>query len=448
MIYLFIHQNFPGQYRHIVKALAQSTDNTVYFITQPNVNYLANVTKIEYSPNQSGLRDSHPFVTEFDQAVRAGLGVAEVCRALRNDGITPDVIVGHNGWGETLFVKDVFPDVPLLVYFEFYYHGAGVDVGFDPEFSTIFFGDPGRLRVRNAVNLMGFAAADWGHTPTQWQRSLFPPEMQRRITVIHEGVDTDVVRPDPAAWVKLLGEDVLLTSGDEVITYVARSLEPYRGFHIFMRAAAKVLARRSKARVLVVGNDGVSYGMQPPPGTTYREYILDKIGNDVDRSRIHFLGQVEYEQYLKILQVSSVHVYLTYPFVLSWSFIEALAAGCLVIGSATPPVLEVLRNRENGLLVDFFAVDDLARLIEGVIARPRAVAPLRDRARETAVRLFDLKRRQLPRWHRLLEEMTEGRRNRLKMPDLPTTASTQKKTPPTMTAPRRARHARRKTDAP
>jgi glycosyltransferase involved in cell wall biosynthesis len=409
MIYLFIHQNFPAQYRHIARSLADIPGNVVYFITQRNNNFLHGVRKLEYTIPAPARRDCHPFVGEFDDGVRAGLAVAEVCKMLRTDGVRPDIIVGHNGWGETLFVKDVFPDVPLFVYFEFFYHPAGVDVGFDPEFSTIFFGDPARLRIRNAVNLMAFAAADWGHTATHWQHSLYPAHMRERITVIHEGVDTDVVRPDPEAWVHLSASGVRLTRRDEVVTYVSRSLEPYRGFHVFMRSAARILALRPKAHILVIGNDGVSYGMPPPPGTTYREYMLGELGGKLDPSRIHFLGQVDYALFLKVLQVSSVHVYLTYPFVLSWSFIEALAAGCLVIGSATPPVIEVLRDRDNGLVVDFFNVDRLVALVNEALDNPDRMQPLRTRARETATRLFDLKRRQLPMWHRLLADIIAGR---------------------------------------
>ena len=409
MIYLFIHQNYPAQYRHIVRYLADKPGNIVYFITQQNDNYLDKVRKLEYKPSRSDRRGCHPFVGEFDDAVRAAAAVADVCRVLRDDGVRPDVIVGHNGWGETLFVKDVFPDVPLLVYFEFYYHATGVDVGFDPEFSSVFYGDPSRLRVRNAVNLMGFATADWGHTPTTWQHSLHPEDMRRRITVIHEGVDTDLVRPDPSAWIRLSSENIMLTKSDEVITYVARSLEPYRGFHVFMRAAAKILARRPKARIVIVGNDAVSYGMQPPPGKTYRQYMLEELAGKLDLSRVHFLGQIGYLHYIKLLQISSVHVYLTYPFVLSWSFIEALAAGCLVIGSATPPVLDVLRDRQNGLAVDFFAIDEIVSRVDEVLDHPDRMQHLRERGRQTAARSFDLKRKQLPKWRRLLADMVDGK---------------------------------------
>jgi glycosyltransferase involved in cell wall biosynthesis len=406
---LFLHQNFPAQYRHLVRCLANRPENEVYFITQANANAMQGVTKVVYKPVMPAQSTCHPFSIDVDRAIRTGLAAAEACRALRARGIRPDIVIGHNGWGETLFVKDVFPDAPLLSYFEFFYHAHGVDVDFDPEFTPVF-GDPARLRTRNAVNLMGFSAADWGHTATSWQRSLYPSDMRRRITAIHEGVDTTPVKPNPDAWFRLPGHDRKLTRYDEVITYVARNLEPYRGFHVFMRALPEILRRRPHAHVIVVGGDGVSYGSPPPIGASYRVWLQQELRDNLDWARVHFLGQVPYETYMTVLQVSSAHVYLTYPFVLSWSFAEALACGCLVIGSKTAPVLEVLENRVNGLLVDFFSADDLADRVDEVFDHPDGFQELRDSARQTAVTRFDLTTRQLPKWERLINDVVNGRR--------------------------------------
>jgi glycosyltransferase involved in cell wall biosynthesis len=406
---LFLHQNFPAQYRHLVRRLANRPENEVYFITQANANAMRGVTKIVYKPFLPAQSTCHPFSIDVDRAIRTGLAAAEACRALRARGFRPDIVIGHNGWGETLFVKDVFPDAPLLSYFEFFYHAHGVDVDFDPEFTSVF-GDPARLRTRNAVNLMGFNAADWGHTATSWQRSLYPGDMRRRITAIHEGVDTTRVKPNPDAWLRLPGHDRKLTRNDEVITYVARNLEPYRGFHVFMRALPEILRRRPQARVIVVGGDGVSYGTPPPIGVSYRDWLQQELRDSLDWARVHFLGQVSYETYLTVLQVSSAHVYLTYPFVLSWSFAEALACGCLVIGSKTAPVLEVLEDRVNGLLVDFFSTTELADRLDEVFEHPDRLQELRDRARQTAVTRFDLTTSQLPKWERLVENLVSGRR--------------------------------------
>jgi glycosyltransferase involved in cell wall biosynthesis len=409
MNFVFFHQNFPAQYRHFARYLAQQPGNSVCFVTQPNNNSISGVTKVTYRPGFPANINCHPFTVDVDRAIRTGTAVAAACRRLSDQGFRPDFAIGHNGWGETLFVKDIFPDIPLLSYFEFFYHPQGVDVDFDPEFVSIF-ADPARLRMRNAINLIGFEGADWGHTATRWQRSLYPARMRRRITAIHEGVDTDLVQPAPDAWLNLRDKGLILKTSDEVITYVARNLEPYRGFHVFMRALPEILRRRPRAHVLIVGGDGVSYGGPPPQGHSYREWMLAEVGSKLDLGRVHFLGQVSYEFYLRVLQVSSVHVYLTYPFVLSWSFIEAMAAGCLLVASATPPVLEVLTDRVNGLTVDFFDGGELADRIDEVLDDSGRMRHLRAAARRTAVNKFDLKRRQLPRWLQLIEDISNGRR--------------------------------------
>ncbi|MFI4869972.1 MAG: glycosyltransferase, partial [Steroidobacterales bacterium] len=336
------------------------------------------------------------------------------CRSLREQGFRPDLIVGHSGWGETLFVKDIFPDVPLLANFEFFYHSQGVDVGFDPEFVSIF-NDPSRLRARNGINLMAFQGADWGHSATYWQRSLYPPEMQSRISVLHEGIDTELACPKLRATFKLPDSGRVLTARDEVVTYVARNLEPYRGFHIFMRALPLLLRRRKRVQVVIAGGDGVSYGAPPPPRSTFRDMMLQEVGSKLDLSRVHFLGLIDYAAYLNLLQVSSVHVYLTYPFVLSWSFLEAMACGCLIVGSATPPVLEVLRDGQNGLAVDFFAHKQLAHRIEAALDEPEQMKALRQAARTTALTQFDLKRLMLPRWNALFDDLINRRRSPLEL---------------------------------
>ncbi|MGA2189914.1 MAG: glycosyltransferase family 4 protein [Steroidobacteraceae bacterium] len=411
MNYLFIHQNFPAQYRHVVRHLASKRGNRVDFITQPNDNEMVGVTKVTYPKDNRGFVNCHAYSVEIDRAVQNGATVADVCRKMRDEGYRPDLIVGHSGWGETLFVKDIFPDVPLLANFEFYYHAHGVDVGFDPEFVSIF-NDPSRLRTRNATNLLAFEAADWGHSATEWQRSLYPPEMRPRISTLHEGVDTDLARPRRTASFKVPGLRRALTRRDRVITYVARNLEPYRGFHVFMRALPQVLRRCPRARVLIVGGDGVSYGAPPPPRTTFRDMMLEELGSKLDLARVHFLGMIDYQDYLSLLQISSVHVYLTYPFVLSWSFIEALASGCLIVGSATPPVLEVLRDGENGFTVDFFSTRSLANRIEAALEQRDRMQAIREAARATAVEKYDLKRVLLPKWMALFDDLIHNRRPR------------------------------------
>lgn len=276
-------------------------------------------------------------------AVRAGL-------ALQQRGFTPDVICAHPGWGEELFLKDVFPDAKLLTYCEFYYRADGSDVGFDPE-QPVSLDTRCRIRAKNAALLISLEAADWGISPTEWQHRQHPDIFRSKISIIHDGVDTDLGRPDETVTI-ILPDGRPLTRRDEVVTYVARNLEPYRGFPTFMRAAADILRRRPYARILVVGGDEVSYGAGPTDAANWREKMLAEVTPDPDR--IHFLGKVPYDQFLRILRLSRAHVYLTYPFVLSWSLLEAMACGAVVVGSATPPVKEVIDHGRNGFLVDLF----------------------------------------------------------------------------------------------
>jgi glycosyltransferase involved in cell wall biosynthesis len=248
-------------------------------------------------------------------------------------------------------------------------------------------------------------AAVWGQTPTNWQREQYPPIHRERISVIHEGIDTGAVRPDATARLWLRG-GISFAPGDEVVTYSARNLEPYRGFHVFMRALPKVLERRPNARVIIVGSDGVSYGRRPEQAANWREYMLNELDGRLDLRRIHFVGWLPYQQYLAVLQLSAVHVYLTYPFVLSWSLLEAMAAGCVVIGSRTPPVEEAINGIDNGHLVDFFDADGLADRICSVLRNPAASAAMRAKAREHVVAQYDLKTVCLPSHLALIRQLT------------------------------------------
>jgi glycosyltransferase involved in cell wall biosynthesis len=414
MILLFIHQNCPAQYKHLVQHYSNMPGHRVIFITQAERIEGQPFETIVYNPEIPPISNCHPLAVDFEHATRTGLAVAQVCQRLAAEGVVPDIICGHNGWGEMLFIKDVFPDVPVLSYFEFYYHAQGLDVDFDPEFNRMSL-DVMRVRTRNAVNLLGFDAADWGNTPTLWQRHVHPPELRQRISVVHEGVDTDRACPDPAAWLYLQRDGVALNRDNEVVTFVARSLEPYRGFPTLMRAAPEILRRRPKARLIIVGGDETTYGMPLADGISFRQKMLEEVGDSLDLSRVHFLGRVSYESYLRLLQVSSVHIYLTYPFVLSWSFIEALAVGCTVVGSATPPVEEVLRHGESGLLVDFFSPAALANAVVQLLEDRALAARLGDAARTLAVARYDLQRRQLPLWETLIGDLVAGRRPSLNL---------------------------------
>jgi glycosyltransferase involved in cell wall biosynthesis len=315
---------------------------------------------------------------------------------MRQKGYVPDVIFGHSGWGETLFLKEVWPEAKLLVYAEFYYRGRGADVGFDAEFNPPSFDQVMIAQGRTTHLGQALTHADAGLSPTEWQASTYPPVLRRMIEVIFDGVDTDVMRPDPAATATL-PSGATFHAGDEVLTFINRNLEPYRGYHIFMRALPAVLKARPGAQVVIVGGDEVSYGAAPKGEKGWKDVFLNEVKDRLDLSRVHFAGKVAYPTFVNLMQVTRVHAYLTYPFVLSWSMLEAMGAGALVVGSATPPVQEVIRAGENGLLVDFFDVQGWSdRLIE-TLADPDRFDALRAGARRTILSRYDLKSHCLPR---------------------------------------------------
>lgn len=394
---LFIHQNFPGQFLHLAPALAERGHEVVA---------LTDVANKRQSPVRT-LRYKHeaprvdPAQTRlgrtYTQMSDRGVTVARACCQLRDrDGFVPDVILGHSGWGETLFLKEVWPTARLIVYAEFYYRGVGADVGFDREWQSHGLDQVMIAQGRAAHLGQALLHADAGLAPTRWQASTFPDPLRRMLTVIHDGVNTDVMAPNPGATVTLPNGKVL-AAGDEVLTFVNRNLEPYRGYHVFMRSLPAVLAARPEAQVVIVGGDEVSYGAAPPGAKGWKDLILDQVKDRLDLGRVHFLGRVPYPEFTRLMQVSRVHAYLTYPFVLSWSMLEAMSAGCLVVGSRTAPVAEMLEHGKTGLLVDFFDVDGWSATLTDALARPDLYRPLGQAARRFVIDTHDLKTRCLPR---------------------------------------------------
>lgn len=399
---LFVHQNFPGQYLHLARALGAHPGNEVVFITQRQDASLPGVRKILYKPHRPVTANLHHYLREAEAGTINAQEVARAALNLKASGFVPDVMLGHNGWGEIWYLKDVFPTTPLIGYFEFFYRFRGADVGFDPNETEIFDTGP-RVRTKNVGNLLALDAVDLGQCPTRWQHSLYPPLYQDKLRIVHEGIDTRLVAPNPQARLTLPnGRE--LTPADEVITYVARNLEPYRGFPSFMRSLPDILKRRPKAQVVIIGGDETSYGSRLPNGQTYRQHMLAELEGTLELERVHFMGKVPYPVFLATLQVSSVHVYLTFPFVLSWSMLEAMAAGCLVIGSCTQPIEEVIRDGENGLLVDFHSPQAIAEKVIAALGDPGAYTSLRENARRTVVETYDLHSICLPAQAKLLDE--------------------------------------------
>ncbi len=358
-----MHQNFPGQFLHLVRHLTRQDAHEIVFISEPNQNVIPGVRRVSYRMTRGACPDTYQVAQEFELATLRAELVASTARTLKQLGFTPDIIIGHHGWGELLNLRDVFPDTPLLGYLEFFYHTDSFDVGFDPEFPN----DPSmfpRVRAKNAVNLLALTNGGMGQTPTLFQRSTYPDWAHTRISVLCEGVDLDVCAPDPHGLEQefVLGA-VRVAPDEKLVTYVSRDLEPYRGFHVFMRALPRILRGRSDARIILVGGDGVSYGARLAEGT-WREHMLREVGTGLDLSRVHFVGKLDYASYAGLLKRSDTHVYLTYPFVASWSLREAMASGCAIVGSRTAPVEEFLRDGRTGLLTPFH---DPARLADSVL---------------------------------------------------------------------------------
>ena len=405
---LFIHQNFPGQFKFLSPALVKQ-GHSVRAMTMQKTDAMQwqGVQLVNYTSKRSSTPNVHPWVSDFETKTIRAEACFKAALQMKQLGYMPDVIVAHHGWGESLFLKEVWPEAKLGIYCEFYYHQHGADVGFDPEFPATDEGEVCRLRLKNLNNLLHFEIADAGISPTHWQASTFPEPFKNKISVVHDGIDTQAVAPNSAVSLTLkmaTGQDLVLTRKDEVITFVNRNLEPYRGYHTFMRALPQLLKERPNARVLLVGADDVSYGARPDAAkygaAKWRDIFANEVRgqiSDADWQRVHFLGQVPYHFFIPLLQLSTVHVYLTYPFVLSWSLLEAMSAGCAIVASDTEPLREAIVHNETGMLVNFFDPAALAQSVCELLNNPEERTRLSANARVFAQANYDLQTVCLPK---------------------------------------------------
>lgn len=401
MNFLFIHQNFPGQFKHLSRALAAQGHRVVALTPRVKERSEWNgVTILPYKIEASTGKDTHRWLTDLDTKIKRADYCWRAARKLRDAGFNPDAIIAHPGWGESLFLKDVWPDAKMGLYCEFYHHAEYPHLGFDPEFPVK---DPEadalRIRMKNQNMRMHLSLCDAAISPTAYQASTFPEDWRKLITVTHDGVDTKTLVANQEATFEV-NHGRKLTRNDEIITFVNRNLEPYRGYHVFMRALPEILRTRPNADILVVGGDSVSYGARAPEGKTWKQIFIDEVRDqisDADWSRVHFLGRIPYGRFVSLLQVSRAHLYLTYPFVLSWSLIETMSVEGAIVASATAPVQEVLEHDKTARLFDFFDGDALVRELNTVLDDAELRNRLGKAAREKAVAEYDLRSVCMPR---------------------------------------------------
>jgi len=364
--------------------LAKNKENRVVFITNNDSRTISGVLKIPYKLKRNVPENCHRYLRFYEEVVIHGQAAAEAAIQLKNSGFKPDIIYGHT-WGQTLFMKDIFPDVPLLGYFEWFYNAKGADMGFDGEVLSI--DKLAKLRSKNAHLLIDLYTCDAGICPTKFQKKQFPKEFEHKLKVIHDGVDTDFCRPDENAVFRV-DKNLTLTSKDKVVTYATRGMESYRGFPEFMKAVEKLQKRRKDLHIVIAGEDRVCYGPKLA-NTSYKALMLEQL--DLDLNRIHFVGNLPYDRYVNLLQISSAHVYLTYPFVASWSLLEAMSCACPIVASATEPVMEFVENNKTGLLFDFYDIDEQVEKIEYALNNREKMGKIRTNARKFIVENYALK---------------------------------------------------------
>ena len=369
---LFIHQSFPGQFAHLSQKLAQEGHRVAALTLTPQ-GQVEGVSQVRYSLIRAPQKNLPRLLRETDIKILRGESAALAMRKLRDQDFTPDVVYAHPGWGEAMFVKAIWPETRLVVYAEWFYSALGQEVNFDPEFPPLSHADKLRLSLKNTTFLHALNDADLAITPTEWQKSRFPAWAQKKMQVVHEGLDLSRISLGAPNAVHIPGQSTSLKYGDPIVTFVARHLEPVRGFHVFMRALPHILRQRPDAHILILGKDagakGTGYGVKNPLGKSWRQSLQDEVGKSLDLKRVHFLGHVEYKAYLAILHLSACHVYLTTPFILSWSFLEAAALGLPIIASRTAPVQE-FSHLEGVKLVDFFDHAALSNNVLDVLEQP------------------------------------------------------------------------------
>jgi glycosyltransferase involved in cell wall biosynthesis len=406
---LFVHNNFPAQFGFIAEKLHSEGHRVAAIASETGRVSFEGLTLVKWGTRRGTTEGILPAAVRAEADLIRGGAAAQAALKLKGEGFDPALIVGHPGWGETTYMREIFPDARQIAYAEYYYRSRGGDVGFDPEFSPARERDPHELYAKNAGMAMAFAEADAIVSPTPFQASVLPEVFRARTHIIHEGVDTAVVKRHSNPKLTM-GDGKVIDGSRPLVTLINRRFEPLRGFHIFMRALPKLMAAVPDVDVVVIGADeDGGYGNPAVKGTTWGKRVYAEIADRVDRSRIHFVGRVPHALMIEALSLSSAHVYYTYPFVMSWSLLEAMATECLVLGSDTPPVRDAITPGVDGILNEFFDVDALSDAMIEACRNPDKFKDMRKAARETIIRRYDRATICQPAWTALVEPMLERR---------------------------------------
>ncbi|WP_413205668.1 glycosyltransferase [Rhodospirillum sp. A1_3_36] len=401
---LFLHQNFPAQFRHLAPRLAtrEGWDVRGLGVHEPVPPPLLGVTSYRY-PIPDANPSPQPRLREIDTKLRRADGVFRAISTLKEKGFTPDLVIGHPGWGEMLRLGEVLPEAKEISYAEIYYQDTGGDHDFDPEFPYPESNLPLRNRLANAAIDVSMARCRAAVAPTAWQAGRFPAHFQDKIHQIHDGIDTRILKPRERGILDLDGWTV--AKGEKVVTFATRYLEPMRGVHTFLRALPLIQAMEPDCKTVVVGRDDKSYWRMEKDKPTHKKRLIAEVSDRLDWDRVRFVPWLQRDALTRLFQVSAAHVYLTFPFVLSWSMLEAMACGAPVIGSRTDPVMEVIEDGVNGHLVDCLDPEDLAERVVAVLRDPEGQKPIRARARETVVEKYDLETVCLPQWLKVIDRV-------------------------------------------
>ena len=402
---LFVHNGAPGRFAPLAAAL-QARGWQAALINGPSGTDLAGAVNRRFTPERPRVRSSWQPGQRAEQALLMGRGAAGAAERLRGEGFVPSVIIGHPGWGEMIYLAEVFPDVPQIQLGEYWYRTEGADANFDPEFPARLLDSRVATASQNVPFALSYPQAAAIVAPTPFQASLVPICFRGAVHVIHEGVDTAQVRPHPPSPLRL-ADGTVLDGSVPVISFASRRFEPLRGAHVFMRMLPRLFALVPDAHVLMIGADDPGiYGIPPAGGGTWLKALQRELAGRLDPARLHVLPPLPPAQLHRVFSAVTAHVYLTWPFVLSWSLLEAMACEALVVASDTAPVRDVIGHGKNGLLVDFFDGEAMAQRLARICRDPARHDPLRRAARATVVDRYDRERVCEPAWLELVEAVT------------------------------------------